>query len=325
MKLAIEILLVTISSLVVINCSSQKPANMPDSEVKRILDSLNKNKPDANEKLLLADSGDKRKAINIDSVKVDNQNKNNEGTCNCVPVIKELDSDIMKWLLVLSPFILSLIIIIGTADVKFNFNEGLSETSQIKKTIKNPEFDIATISELGSSVPNLSTLLPPTIEVSQSWPSLYDLFIIVQAKEKAFEVADGQLKLSNFEYEKAKTDENIDLKIKLEKKVFAEKNIEIAKKEVDAWKSFYNEFKEPGKNSSTYTYVKPSISRYIAFITFTFTIIFVVCISSFFLYHYIRTGCPPDFGALTVVLIALLLGFTPYLVHKITRVVINQS
>ncbi len=56
---------------------------------------------------------------------------------------------------------------------------------------------------------------------------------------------------------------------------------------------------------------RPSISRYIALITSIITIILVVCMSSFFIYQYIRTGCPPDFSALTPVLIALGLGVTP--------------
>ena len=71
---------------------------------------------------------------------------------------------------------------------------------------------------------------------------------------------------------------------------------------------------------------RPSISRYIAFITSLVTIILVVCMSSFFIYHYIRTGCPPDFGALTMVLIALGLGVTPYITNRIsTAATANKS
>lgn len=68
---------------------------------------------------------------------------------------------------------------------------------------------------------------------------------------------------------------------------------------------------------STGTY-RASISRYIAFITSMVTILLVVCMSSFFIYHYMKTSCPPDFGALTTVLIALGLGVTPYLVNRVS-------
>lgn len=63
---------------------------------------------------------------------------------------------------------------------------------------------------------------------------------------------------------------------------------------------------------------RASISRYIALITGLVILILVVCMSSFFIYHYIRTGCPPDFGALTMLLIALGLGVMPYITNKIT-------
>ena len=71
---------------------------------------------------------------------------------------------------------------------------------------------------------------------------------------------------------------------------------------------------------------RPSISRYIALITSMITIIVVVCMSSFFIYHYIKTGCPPNFGALTTALIALGVGVTPYITNKIsTAAVANKS
>lgn len=75
---------------------------------------------------------------------------------------------------------------------------------------------------------------------------------------------------------------------------------------------------------STGTY-RPSISRYIAFITSMVIIILVVCMSSFFIYHYMRTGCPPEFGALTVMLIALGLGVTPYITNKISTAVAKDK
>jgi hypothetical protein len=89
----------------------------------------------------------------------------------------------------------------------------------------------------------------------------------------------------------------------------ATKEAEDARNDVDNYKK--------GPNYSPAIY-RPSISRYIALITSLVTIILVVCMSSFFIYHYIRTGCPPEFGALTAVIIALGLGVTPYITNKIT-------
>ncbi len=63
---------------------------------------------------------------------------------------------------------------------------------------------------------------------------------------------------------------------------------------------------------------RPSISRYIAFISSLLIIILAVCISCFFTYHYVKTGCPPELGALSTVIIALGIGIIPYGVNKIS-------
>jgi small-conductance mechanosensitive channel len=70
---------------------------------------------------------------------------------------------------------------------------------------------------------------------------------------------------------------------------------------------------------------RPSISRYIAFFSGILTIITAVCMSSFFIYQYISTGCPPDLSALSTVLIALGLGVTPYAVNKISAALTNRK
>jgi len=86
-----------------------------------------------------------------------------------------------------------------------------------------------------------------------------------------------------------------------------------ARKNIDV----YQKLKAGGTLFSPTTY-RPSISRYIAFISSLVIILIAVCMSSFFIYHYIRTGCPPEFGALTGMLIVLGLGVTPYITNKIT-------
>lgn len=85
-----------------------------------------------------------------------------------------------------------------------------------------------------------------------------------------------------------------------------------------------NPIASPPKSTTQYqieagkqTY-RPSISRYIAFISSILIIIIAVCISCFFIYNYIKTGCPPELGALTAVLIALGIGIVPYAANKVS-------
>lgn len=66
---------------------------------------------------------------------------------------------------------------------------------------------------------------------------------------------------------------------------------------------------------------RPSISRYIAFITSLLTITVALGMSCFFIFHYIRSGCPPDLSNFTVILVALGIGISPYLFNKISAAV----
>lgn len=65
----------------------------------------------------------------------------------------------------------------------------------------------------------------------------------------------------------------------------------------------------------------PSISRYIAFITSMLTLVVGLCMSCFFIYHYIRTGCAPDLSSLSTVLIALGIGVVPYAFNKVSTAI----
>lgn len=70
---------------------------------------------------------------------------------------------------------------------------------------------------------------------------------------------------------------------------------------------------------------RPSISRYIALISSLLIIIIAVCMSCFFIYHYIRTGCPPELGALTTVILALGIGIVPYAANKVSGAISAKS
>lgn len=66
---------------------------------------------------------------------------------------------------------------------------------------------------------------------------------------------------------------------------------------------------------------RPSISRLIAFFSGALTCIIALSASSFYIYYYICTGCPPDLSGLSTVLIALGIGVTPYVTNKIATAV----
>ncbi|MBV9961303.1 MAG: hypothetical protein JO072_03580 [Parafilimonas sp.] len=70
---------------------------------------------------------------------------------------------------------------------------------------------------------------------------------------------------------------------------------------------------------------RPSISRYIAFFSGMLTVIIAICMSSFYIYQYIHTGCPPDLSPLSTVLIALGIGVTPYAVNKISTAISSKK
>lgn len=61
----------------------------------------------------------------------------------------------------------------------------------------------------------------------------------------------------------------------------------------------------------------PSISRYIAFITSILALVVALGISCFYLYHYIRTACPPELTGISTLLIALGIGVMPYVFNKL--------
>jgi hypothetical protein len=65
----------------------------------------------------------------------------------------------------------------------------------------------------------------------------------------------------------------------------------------------------------------PSISRYIAFITSMLTLVVALCMSCFFIYYYVRTGCAPDLSALSTILIALGVGVLPYVFNKVSTAI----
>ncbi len=188
----------------------------------------------------------KNLAGKIDSLKtlINLKDTGRNTNCSCQPHYKKEGLNVGEWLMVASPFLLlSLVILIVSVRLKnFIINDALTENEQPRQTVKNTEYTVDNLVKI-KDTPNLSVLIPPTIEVS----------------------VEG-------------------------------------------------------------TTNRPSISRYIAFITSMIIIILVVCMSSFFIYHYISTGCPPEFGALTTMLIALGLGVTPYITNKIaTASVANKS
>lgn len=163
--------------------------------------------------------------------------------CNMDGIVKGFP----EWVLVFLPaviFIVLFIIILAKGLNKFDLQGALAENDYTNITVPNKEYTAANLSTLGaiSPSPDIASILPPTIEVSNT-------------------VAGSA---SNF---------------------------------------------------------RPSISRYIAFVTSILTLIVALCMSCFFIYHYIRTGCAPDLSALSIILIALGLGVAPYAFNKVSTAI----
>lgn len=152
--------------------------------------------------------------------------------------------NLMDWVLVFLPVLTFVLFyfIIGFGK-GFNLAEAFSESDRSKTVKQNPEYNVANLTAL-ANVPNLSDILPPTIEVSDTTQPI----------------------------------------------------------------SF-----------------RPSTSRYIAFITSVLTLIIALCMSCFFIYHYIRTGCAPELNALSIVLIALGIGVAPYAFNKISGAISSSK
>ena len=252
------------------------------------------------------------------------------------------------WWLVFSPLILfALVILIAlNSGFRFNFQDALTDLTFPRKTIKNPEYNIASINLIGSSVQNVSSIFPPTIEVSAAWPSLFDLFTLQQSKLKEVEAAKVKLSHANNEFEEAKSDAkqaaydlqvspedpakqqaNLDASSRLKTMEGVQNNLEDALKliqdEASAWKSFFEQTTENKSRNNLLLYAKPSVSSYIALITLLLIVIFVLSICCSFIYNYLRTGSPPSFKLLILVVTALLLGIAPYITNRLSKIVNN--
>ncbi len=64
-----------------------------------------------------------------------------------------------------------------------------------------------------------------------------------------------------------------------------------------------------------------SSSRYIALITSTLTWTIALCLTSYFIYGYIKTGNPPKLNELTDVVLTLGIGVVPYVFNKVSEAV----
>lgn len=77
--------------------------------------------------------------------------------------------------------------------------------------------------------------------------------------------------------------------------------------------------------ATTGTAPHASISRFIAFITSILTLSIALCLSCFFMYHYIRSGCAPDISSMTTVLLSLGIGVLPYAFNKLSTALSNNK
>lgn len=66
---------------------------------------------------------------------------------------------------------------------------------------------------------------------------------------------------------------------------------------------------------------RPSISRYIALLSTLLTLVIAVCLTCFYIYHYLRHGCAPNLSGFSAILLALGIGVLPYTVNKVSGAV----
>lgn len=67
-------------------------------------------------------------------------------------------------------------------------------------------------------------------------------------------------------------------------------------------------------------YTKSS-SRYIAFITSALSWLIVLCLSTFYMYQFLRNGIAPDLGGFSSVLLSMGIGVVPYAFNKMSNAV----
>lgn len=72
--------------------------------------------------------------------------------------------------------------------------------------------------------------------------------------------------------------------------------------------------------SNQMIYTKSS-SRYIAFITSVLTWMIALCLSSFYMYQFLKTNVAPDFNGFSSILLSLGIGVVPYAFNKISSAV----
>ncbi|MEP7142032.1 MAG: hypothetical protein ABI707_04135 [Ferruginibacter sp.] len=125
-------------------------------------------------KIVAHDSMIKSLGKKLDSLRVSvkaSKDSTSIKNCNCVPNNnKELNFG--EWLLILSPLVAFLIIFIfiGRIPKDFRLNEALTENDQDKMTSLNPQYTVANLKAL-ENVPNLTTLIPATLEMSSTNPT----------------------------------------------------------------------------------------------------------------------------------------------------------
>lgn len=265
---------------------------------------------------------------------------------NAIPNIVELNDNVLKWSLVFTPLLLFIIVLLGTLGKKFSYINALSENDRPKKTIKNPVYNAATLGSIQTGIPNLPLLLPPTIEVTEYWPSLDDLIATCKAKtdflkltEAAFSKANNALVEAEEREIRARQDANKNPEENDKAKRLREisdslEELRTAKNKAEKIKDSASNEKilalsafqimakwleeNESNNYQTSFNPKTSMSRLIALFAFLNTIVLITPMSCFFIYHYIRTTNSPDFHALIFAVIALGLGYIPYLVNKIS-------
>ena len=237
--------------------------------------------------------------IQIDSLRDTTGSKNGIQKLACVPTSRG-DISNAEWLLIFLPvlaFSLAFVLMLyQTRD--FSFKAALKENEVSKITVMNPYYS-GQVTDAGE------TDVPLTVEVT---PNVTIATANFKFDDSTSSVSGNQLPADQGRSEAGAVSQE------------SQPNADdISEKSTSAVEHKDNLRTRDNMNYKLDAELYPtSISRYIALISSMLIIMISVSISCFFIYHYIKFGCPPKLGALSSVLLALGFGIVPYLANRIS-------
>ncbi len=239
------------------------------------------------------------------------------------------------WILVLIPLLLFLILLYIVSEFLkgLNMTDVLSEITNDKVIIKNPEYSLEKLIEWSAKLNSggLETLAAKFIAVSnkvaETSTSLQKATEALEAKKAANPAAKpADLETETQAVDKAKAELNklTNEKNEAQKAIQESNNPATLANLIQLFPATIEISNTADNGSRKGPQYRQSASRLIAFISTVLMIIVGLSMTCFYIYYYLRTDKTPDMTGLTTLLIALGLGMSPYLVNKLAGA-INQN